>query len=162
MDWMKFYKKWATEVGSTIKEDVFLAWQAFVADAEEAVLVKAIEEIAEWYNNKNKRSDVFVANVTLYQLRETYQRKLKEIMPAEVNYCEKCDGEGLVHILDNAKYDDPDFPPKPGTPNIWAFCAIPCPVCRAEAYINSPRLKQRVYDRCKTSKRRDELFEVQA
>lgn len=161
MDWKKFQKKWAADVGSFIGQDVVRQWADFVASADETVLDQAIDEIAEWYNNKNKRTDGYVANVTLYQLRTTYQQKLKELMPAETNHCAKCDGEGNVFILDNAKYSDPDFPPKPGTPHINAFCAIPCPVCRSAAYIN-PALKQRVYDRCKPNSRRYELYEVQA
>lgn len=158
MDWIKFYKKWATDVGSTIKEDVFLAWQAFVADAEEAVMLKAIEEIAEWYNAKNQRSDGFVANVTLYQLRETYRKLYAEAHPGQLGNCQTCNGEGNVFVADNGKYNDPDFPPKPGTPRVDCFCAIPCPVCQAHKYGANTALRQRVFDRCRPSSRRDELY----
>ena len=158
MQWEKFYKKWAADVGSFIGQDVAPMWAKFVETADESVMLQAVDEIAEWFNNKNKRTDGYVANVTLYQLRETYQRKMKEIMPAEVNYCAKCNGEGNVFILDNGKYNDPDFPPKPGTPHVDCFCAIPCPVCQAHKYGANTALRQRVFDRCSPSSRRDELY----
>ena len=155
MNWMKFYKKWATEVGSTIKEDVFLAWQAFVIDAEEAVLVKAIEEIAEWYNAKNQRSDSYVANITLYQLRDTYMKLYREAHPERLGNCQTCEGEGNVLVSDNGRYNDPDYPPEPGTAS--AVCAFPCPVCRADRYPERG-LRERVYHRCRPSSRRSELY----
>lgn len=155
MDWMKFYKKWATEVGSTIKEDVFLAWQAFVADAEEAVLVKAIEEIASWYNAKNQRSDSYVANITLYQLRDAYNQTYREAHPKKTGSCQTCNGEGNVFVADNGKYNDPDYPPEPGSAK--AVCAFPCPVCRDGEYLNR-NLRDRIYRRCRPSSRRSELY----
>ena len=155
MDWMKFYKKWATDVGSTIKEDVFLAWQAFVADAEETVMLKAINEIAEWYNAKNQRSDSYVANITLYQLRDTYMKLYREAHPEQLGNCQTCDGEGNVLVADNGKYNDPDYPPEPGTAN--AVCAFPCPVCRGDRYPERG-LRERVYRRCRPSSRREELY----
>lgn len=159
MDWMKFYKKWSTEVGSTIKEDVFLAWQAFVADAEETVMVKAIEEIAEWYNAKKQRSDSYVANITLYQLRDAYNRAYREAHPAQSTKCAKCEGERYVHVVDNGKYFDPDFPPPPGTPTrSGGTCAIPCPVCCCEQYGSNAGLRSRVFDRCRPTSRREELY----
>lgn len=154
MDWMKFYKKWATEVGSTIKEDVFLAWQAFVADAEEAVMVKAIEEIAAWYNAKNQRSDSYVANITLYQLRDAYGRLYREAHPEELSNCAKCEGERYVCIVDKGSWKDPDYPAEHG----YNICAIPCPVCQAHKYGANAALRQRVFDRCRPSIRRNELY----
>lgn len=155
MEWMKFYKKWATEVGSTIKEDVFLAWQAFVADAEEAVMVKAIEEIAVWYNAKNQRSDSYVANITLYQLRDSYNLAYREAHPERLGNCQTCDGEGNVLVADNGKYNDSDYPPEPGTAT--AVCAFPCPVCRADRYPERG-LRDRIFRRCRPSSRRSELY----
>lgn len=157
MDWMKFYKKWATDVGSTIKEDVFLAWQAFVVDAEEAVMVKAVEEIAEWYNAKNQRSDGYVANITLYQLRESYRKLYAEAHPAQLGNCAKCNGEGNVFIVDKGSWRDPDFPAERGE----YLCAIPCPVCQGHKYGANTALRQRVFDRCRPSRRRDELYSHQ-
>ena len=159
MDWKKFQKKWAADVGSFIGQDVVRQWADFVASADETVLDQAIDEIAEWYNNKNKRTDGYVANVTLYQLRTTYQQKLKELMPAETNHCAKCEGEKYVHIVDKGSWKDPDYPPEPG--NASAICAIPCPVCQAHKYGAYTALRQRVFDRCRPSSRRDELYSRQ-
>ena len=151
---MKFYKKWATEVGSTIKEDVFLAWQAFVVDAEEAVMVKAIEEIAAWYNAKNQRSDSYVANITLYQLRDAYGRLYREAHPAQPTKCAKCEGEEYVCIVDKGSWKDPDYPAEHG----YYICVIHCPVCQAHKYGANTALRQRVFDRCRPSSRRSELY----
>ena len=155
MQWEKFYKKWASDVGSFIGQEVAPSWQAFVADTEEAVMVKAIEEIAEWYNSKNQRSDGFVANVTLYQLRETYRKLYREAHPAQLGNCSTCDGEGNVLVADNGKYKDPDYPPEPGT--AYAVCVFPCPVCRADCYLDRS-LRERVYRRCRPFSRKSELY----
>lgn len=153
MDWMKFYKKWATEVGSTIKEDVFLAWQAFVADADDSTLSKAVDEIAVWYNAKSQRSEGYVASITLYQLRDAYNRFFKADHPVELTKCGKCEGEGYVFVADNGKYTSPDFPPEKAN----AVCVIPCPVCRSNEY-SARGLRDRVFNRCRPSSKRDELY----
>lgn len=157
MQWEKFYKKWAADVGSFIGQDVVQSWQAFVADAEEAVLVKAIEEIAAWYNAKNQRSDGYVANVTLYQLRESYRKLYAEAHPGQLGNCAKCEGEGLVFIVDKGSWKDPDYPAERGE---W-LCVIPCPVCQAHKYGAYTALRKRVFDRCRPSSRRDELYSRQ-
>lgn len=153
MQWEKFYKKWAADVGSFIGQDVVQSWQAFVADAEDAVLVKAIEEIAEWYNAKNQRSDGYVANVTLYQLRESYRKLYAEAHPGQLGNCAKCEGEKYVYIVDKGSWKDPDYPAERGE---W-LCVIPCPVCQAHKYGAYTALRQRVFDRCRPSSRRNEL-----
>lgn len=155
MDWMKFYKKWATDVGSTIKEDVFLAWQAFVIDAEEAVMLEAIEEIASWYNAKNQRSDSYVANITLYQLRDAYNRAYRKAHPEQLGNCPTCEGKAYVFVSDNGRYRDPDFPPEPGYGD--GICAFPCPDCRSD-YYPERGLRERVYHRCRPDSRRNELY----
>lgn len=154
MEWANFYKKWATDVGSFIGQDVAPSWQAFVADAEEAVMLKAIEEIAAWYNAKNQRSDSYVANITLYQLRETYRNLYAEAHPEQLGNCAKCEGEKYVHIVDEGSWKDPDYPAEHGN----YICAIPCPVCQAHKYGAYTALRQRVFDRCRPSSRRRELY----
>ena len=155
MQWEKFYKKWAADVGSFIGQDVVQSWQAFVIDAEEAVMLKAIEEIAAWYNAKNQRSDSYVANITLYQLRETYRNLYAEAHPAQLGNCPTCEGEGNVFVSDNGRYNDPDYPPEPGKAR--AICAFPCPVCRRDRYPERG-LRERIYRRCRPSSRRNELY----
>lgn len=157
MQWEKFYKKWAADVGSFIGQDVAPMWQAFVLDAEEAVMFKAIEEIAVWYNNKNQRSDSYVANITLFQLREAYNRFYREAHPEQLRNCQTCNGEGNVLVLDNGKYNDPDYPPEPGTKHIRAVCAFPCPTCRPDRYPER-NLKERIFRRSRPSNRRYELY----
>lgn len=156
MEWTKFYKKWATDVGCFIGQDVAPSWQAFVFDAEEAVMLKAIEEIAEWYNAKNQRSDGYVANITLYQLRNAYMKFYREAHPKQPGNCQTCEGGGHVFVADNGKYFAPDFPPEPGTAS--AICAIPCPVCRGAEYHRNPGLRERVLRRCRPSSRKNELY----
>lgn len=155
MQWEKFYKKWAADVGSFIAQDVAPMWQAFVQDAEEAVMIKAIEEIAVWYNAKNQRSDSYVANITLYQLREAYMKFYREAHPEQLGNCQTCEGVGHVFVSDNGKYNDPDYPPEPGKAK--AICAFPCPTCRSDRYPVKD-LRDRIFRRCRPDSRRHELY----
>lgn len=156
MEWKKFYRLWQTETGSTIPDDVLPEWCEFVESSEDTALERAINSVAEWYNNKQRNSTGFVANITLFQLRGAYYSELKS-SGIPLGNCVVCGGEGHVLVNDNGRHGTEDFPAPKG---IWArgISAMPCPKCASELYGANNALRERVSRNCVSPDHRSELY----
>ena len=157
MQWKAFYAAWLERIGINMPKESLPAWSAYVSGLPDDTALQALESITELYFAQRQRNGEFTPP-TLWQFRKAVAEVFMQNKPPQQdNRCRLCDGEGLVIVLD--RVDGREFPPDPADdlPR-RSICAIPCPDCRGEEYLN-PRLRELVRARCRSNRRRDELMQ---
>lgn len=160
MEWKEFFSNWLAVIGEKMPPETLSQWANFVGGCDKETASDAVTMLAERYFAAKER-DSFTKAPTLWQFRKavdeiTASRKKDAEMQ---NNCVLCDGEGNVMIL-AGNMADPDFPPDPDSGlRHRSIMAIACPCCRWREYANRD-FRERVRQRCRSNRRRNELLEV--